>query len=104
MTKNLALPWYHRQDWTELRELFVERDCIPADYDVWKERALRAERRYRKKGYDVTRVTVTPNDLRAWCCDTGREIDLNARHEFAAAKLGKISALAAAATVAMATE
>ena len=62
MAKNLALPWYHRQDWSRLQQLFVERDCMPPHYDIWKQRALRAERRYLKKGYEVVRVTVTPQD------------------------------------------
>jgi len=94
MTKNLALPWYDRQDWKSLHRLFVERDCIPENYDVWKQRALRAERRYRKKGYGVVRIAITPNDLQAWCLRAGREIDLNARHEFAVEKLGSFFAAA----------
>jgi hypothetical protein len=83
MAKKLALPWYDRQDWTRLHQLFVERDCMPPEYDTWKERALRAERRYRKKGYQVVRVPITPQDLQSWCSKSGRAITLNARHEFA---------------------
>jgi hypothetical protein len=90
MAKNLALPWYNRQDWSRLQQLFVERDCMPPHYDIWKQRALRAERRYLKKGYEVVRVTVTPQDLQAWCSRSGRAIDLNARHEFAWEKMAEV--------------
>ncbi|MGE0153218.1 MAG: hypothetical protein AB7R90_11425 [Reyranellaceae bacterium] len=90
MARYLALPWYDRQDWSALHELFVERDSMPFDYDTWKQRALRAERRYRKKGYEVVRVTVTPQDLQAWCRRSGRAINLNARHEFALERMGTL--------------
>lgn len=89
MARNLALPWYDRQDWTRLHQLFVERDCTPLNYDTWKERALRAERRYRKKGYQVVRVPITPQDLQTWCSKFGRAITLNARHEFAWEKMAE---------------
>ena len=95
MAQHLPLPWYHRQDWGALHEMFVERETTPSDYDIWKQRALRAERRYRKKGYAVVRVVVTPEDLRRWCAQAGYAVTLNARHEFARMKMSDNAADAA---------
>jgi hypothetical protein len=92
MSRNLALPWYHRQDWSALHALFVEREYLPSNYDLWKQRALRAERRYAKKGYRVIRVTVTPHDLEAWCSSVGKPVSLNARYEFAIERMTQTDA------------
>ena len=83
MAKHLALPWYDREHWLTLHKLFVERESMPIGYDLWKQRALRAERRYTKKGYRVVRVRITPEALETWCADIGCAVTLNARHAFA---------------------
>lgn len=87
MAINLPLPWYDREHWPSLHHLFVERDFLPAAYDIWKQRALRAERRYAKKGYEVVRVKITPEALEAWCAANKRPVTLNARHDFAQERL-----------------
>jgi len=79
----IALPWYEAEDWPVLHSLFLERDSAPEIYEHWRLRALEAERRYTVDGYDVVRVILRPEPLLDWCQQSGRIIDLKARHDYA---------------------
>jgi hypothetical protein len=85
---SVALPWYEREDWPILHQMFLERDAVSESYDVWKARAVEAEARYVAQGYDVVRVIVRPESLLEWCSRHRRRIDLRARHDFAQTHLG----------------
>jgi hypothetical protein len=56
----IALPWYHRRDYTALLMMVSDPQNLPATYDAWLERAEATERQFQKADFDVVRVWIRP--------------------------------------------
>jgi hypothetical protein len=63
----IALPWYHRRDYTALLMMVSDPQNLPATYDAWLERAEATERQFHKADFDVVRVWIRPDPFAAWC-------------------------------------
>lgn len=83
MSKTVALPWYHRTDWSALHADFADRDSISPCYDAWKARAIARETKWRQDGYDVQRIELRPDSFRSWCRANGRVADHASRRAYA---------------------
>ena len=78
-----ALPWYYRQDYPALLELFSDPDKLPATYDAWLERAEGVERQFKRVGFGVARIWIRPIPFEAWCRERNVSPDQAARLTFA---------------------
>ena len=67
----IALPWYHRRDYTALLMLVSDPQNLPATYDAWLERAEATERQFQKADFDVVRVWIRPVPFAAWIMPRG---------------------------------
>lgn len=83
MSKIVALPWYHRADWSALHAEFADRNSIPDCYDSWKASAIARETKWRLDGYNVQRIELRPDAFRDWCRANGRAADHASRRAYA---------------------
>ena len=83
MSKTVALPWYHRDDWSALHADFADRESISPCYDSWKASAIARETKWRQDGYDVQRIELRPDAFRDWCRANGRHADHASRRAYA---------------------
>lgn len=89
MSKTVALPWYHRADWSALHADFADRDSISPCYDAWKASAIARETKWRQDGYDVQRIELRPDPFRDWCRANGRVANHASRRAYADERLSE---------------
>ena len=56
----VALPWYARDDYPALLQLFSDSDLLPATYGGWLERAQIVELQFQKAGFGVAKIRIRP--------------------------------------------
>ena len=83
MSKTVALPWYHREDWPALHAEFADRDVVSPCYDKWKSTAIAREAKWQQDGYKVHRIELRPDAFRLWCRNKRRAADYASRRAFA---------------------
>lgn len=83
LSKSVALPWYHREDWPALHAEFADREAISPCYDTWKGSAIARERKWRSDGYAVHRIELRPDAFRLWCRANNRNADHASRRAYA---------------------
>jgi hypothetical protein len=90
MSKTVALPWYHREDWPALHAEFADRDAISPCYDTWKSSAIARETKWRQEGYKVHRIELRPDAFRLWCRGKNRSADYASRRAYADEMLAQL--------------
>lgn len=65
-TYTVALPWYEREDFAQLRELASDRDETPGDYEAWHRQATSVISEWLSRGKALQVVTVRPAEFLAW--------------------------------------
>jgi hypothetical protein len=78
----VALPWYARDNYPALLELFSDPERLPATYDAWLQRAEGVERQFKKAGFTVTRIFIRPVAFSVWCKVRNVSPDQRARLTF----------------------
>jgi hypothetical protein len=76
----IALAWLRREDWPRWQAIDAD---LPA-YEQWLAKMDIAISEIEKRGNVAEKVIVNPDDFVAWCRANGRQIERNARAQFAA--------------------
>jgi hypothetical protein len=79
----VALPWYHRDDYSALLVLFSDPDKLPSTFEAWLEHAEGVERQFLEAGFGVARIWIRPEAFAAWCKQRNLSPDQRARLTFA---------------------
>lgn len=75
--------WIDRVDWIEYVRLCDDRDTLPATYEKWLYRADKVAKRLAQQGWEIIRVRVDLDVFTRWCRQQGKNIDSDARREYA---------------------
>jgi hypothetical protein len=83
----IAVAWYAREDWEELKSLAVDSAALEPTYEEWLKMATDATANLETHGIRVERVEVSTDELNRWCAENKRPLDAAARAAFASEKL-----------------
>jgi hypothetical protein len=83
----LGFAWYKPSQWARLLEVAPDARQLEPTYNQWRAGAVRGMNEMRRSGVRVEKVEVDVEQLVRWCEQEGREVDGEARAEFAAQKL-----------------
>jgi hypothetical protein len=75
----VAIAWYTREDYDEIKLLMDDGDVLPDDYDVWRRRVEAILRIEQARGSVVLKAMIYPRPFLAWCNATGQAPDVHAR-------------------------
>lgn len=84
--KRVGIPWFRREDYEDLRKLFVDRDNVFDTFEEWHTVAVRKEGELKAGGSPVVRIILEPKAFAAWCAATGSKPDGQARAAYAGQK------------------
>jgi len=82
MQMPIGVPWYRREVYRELRELFEDGDRLPRDYDQWLDSATQGFAQIQAQGGLVLKVYLDPRHFRSWCQERQLKPDFRARQQF----------------------
>jgi hypothetical protein len=85
MQMPIGFPWYRREVYQDLRQLFVDGDRLPAAYDQWLQTAQSGASQIEAQGGKIVKVYVDPRHFNYWCQKRQLPMDFRARQQFAAA-------------------
>lgn len=78
-----AMVWYKKEDWTTLRDMFVDTHLLPLTYEDWLQRAEAMKTQIQASGDAVIKVYIDPETFPQWCEDKGLVMDAEARSQLA---------------------
>lgn len=81
----VAVAWLRKED----RPRWQAIDSQLPTYDQWLSKIETAIKEVEKRGHVTEKVIVNPDDFVAWCAANGREVERNARSQFASELLMK---------------
>jgi len=79
----VGLPWFRKEDFAQLRALFIDAGELHRTYAQWLRAAELAEKTLQARGICVVRAPLRPYEFAAWCESRGLPTDAEARREFA---------------------
>ncbi len=79
----VAIPWYRKEDWERLLEIFEDSDELHGTFEEWRNDAGQLESRFRSEGLVVQRVYIDPETFAGWCRDNGLRVGASAHSRFA---------------------
>lgn len=82
--RRIALPWYRREDYQELREMMADRHNLASSYEQWLAAAENNEAVGRQAGLEIDRVLIDPAAFARWCAAENVEPDSAARMRYVA--------------------
>lgn len=82
--RTIALPWYNRDDYPDIRDMMVDRHSLARTYEQWLAAAENNESVGRQAGLEIVRVIIEPSSFARWCSAAGVEPDSTARMRYAA--------------------
>lgn len=85
--QRVALAWFSRSEWQQLRKIADDADDLEETYEEWREQADRTLNGLLESGVLVEEFSIRVGELADWCKQQGRPVDGSARADFAALKL-----------------
>ncbi|HEX2525098.1 MAG TPA: hypothetical protein VHL31_02205 [Geminicoccus sp.] len=82
MSAPIGLPWFHRDDYPDLRRMFTDGDRLPYIFDDWLQAATETYHQFQDLRLPVIQVLIQPDPFRAWCADKDLRPDYRARQQF----------------------
>jgi len=82
--RTVALPWYRREDYPDIRDMMVDRHNLAPTYGQWLAAAENNESVGRQAGLDIVRIMIEPASFARWCEAAGLEPDSGARMRYVA--------------------
>ena len=80
MQLTVAVAWMRKEDWPAWQSIDAD---LPA-YDNWLRKIELLVKEIEKRGQIPEKVTVDPDEFVMWCRANGRQVERNARAQFAA--------------------
>lgn len=81
--QSIAIPFFSESEWSEARAYMADGHAFMATYAEFLQRVTNFESEMRGQGYPTVRVQIERAAFTAWCSGHGRQIDAQARSEFA---------------------
>ena len=78
-----AYPWVDRDDYSRARQVMIDGDLWPRDYDVWRREAERAMESLSMEGVRPIKARLDLEAFAAWCRANDCPADSSARLAFA---------------------
>lgn len=79
----IGIPWYSRDDYPKLREIFDDGDKLPASFSDWLKGVQRFKDEKERDGFGVVKAHIDPDTFPTWCAERGLNVDASARIKFA---------------------
>ncbi|MCR4521609.1 MULTISPECIES: hypothetical protein [Bosea] len=76
------MPWYEREDFSQLWELAHDREEMPSDYEAWHRNAVAVMNIWLARGRALEIVTIKPAEFLAWLRETGLPNTAEARRRY----------------------
>ncbi|MCW2242792.1 hypothetical protein [Azospirillum canadense] len=83
----IAMIWYRREDWPEIKRRFPDSAKLGDSYDEWLRRSEAVAIGTEAKGCTVFKVFIRPNEFAVWCAERYLDMDAEARTAFASETL-----------------
>jgi hypothetical protein len=77
-----AIPWYTKETYSRLLEIFEDRDKLPDTYGEWLSAAQALRKHLETSGKVVVAVHIDPYKFTVWCLAQGMKRDADARNAF----------------------
>ncbi|MXQ11432.1 hypothetical protein [Microvirga makkahensis] len=87
--RKIALPWYSREDYPDIRRMMTDRHNLAPTYEQWLAAAENNESVGKQAGLDIERIPIEPSTFARWCAAGGLEPDSTARMRYVAEMQGK---------------
>jgi len=82
--RKIALPWYNREDYPDIRRIMADRHNLAPSYDQWLSAAENNESVAQQAGLEIERVLIEPSSFARWCAAAALEPDSAARMRYVA--------------------
>lgn len=82
------MPWYEREDFSQLWQLAHDRDEMPADYDIWHRNAVAVMNAWLARGRALEIVTIKPAEFLAWLQQSGLPNTAETRRKYVEFRAG----------------
>ena len=79
----IGLAWYTVGSYQVARRMLADGAALPDSFAQWESGEIEREEATLANGTEVTRVTVEPDALMAWCVERHLPLDLLASHAYA---------------------
>ena len=80
---HVGIPWYRREDYQRLIEIFEDGEAFSNSFDGWLEAAEQFERNAKKNGIVPVRALIDPDEFPVWCRANNLRVDGEGRKRFA---------------------
>ena len=78
----VGIAWYRAESYPRITALMADGASFPKSYDSWRQKAVRMEREFARRGSLTTRVDVDPAAFEVWCRSRNLPPDSAARGRF----------------------
>lgn len=78
----IAMIWYRREDWSEIKRRFPDSAKLDDSYDEWLQRSETLAAEAEDRGCIVFRILIRPNEFAVWCAERYLDMDAEARTAF----------------------
>lgn len=78
----LAFTWYHEEDYQQLLDVSQEQEGLKENYKEWLADARRAFLKYKRLGFEPTRVYLDVEEYVSWCDRRERPVNHKSREMF----------------------
>jgi len=82
--RKIALPWYNRDDYPDIRNMMADRHNLAPSYELWLAAAENNESVGKQAGLEIERILIEPLSFSRWCAANGLEPDSAARMRYVA--------------------
>ncbi len=78
-----GIPWYEREDFPALLELFTDSQNLHDTYDEWLVDAEMVKKKIESQELTVVKARIRPDEFKKWCEEQDMAPDAKARSRFA---------------------
>jgi hypothetical protein len=82
--RKIALPWYKREDYPDIRRMMADRHNLAPTYEQWLSAAENNESVAQQAGLEIERILIESSSFARWCAAEGLEPDSAARMRYVA--------------------
>ena len=83
----IGIAWFNENDWKEWKK--ISEDELEKNYEDWLIEASLSKSKLEEEGYDIKKVTITPDNFKSWCKRNNKKLDSSSRSEYVSELLEK---------------
>jgi len=78
-----GIPWYKREDYSEILKVMDDANLLPRDFDSWLKKAEQVKKQLKARGIVPIEAYINPSEFPAWCRARSLNVNAAARLEYA---------------------